>query len=91
MNMAPARELSGEEQEWLRVRDALRERRYELSFSAAEDYPGMPTLAGQPLLSIPAWAPEHPLPLENVELVFDPDAGFSGVTGTESVASSTLP
>ncbi|GAB2763828.1 hypothetical protein GCM10027174_45570 [Salinifilum aidingensis] len=91
MGMAPERELSGDEQEWLRVRDALRERRYELSFSAAEDYPDTPKLAGQPLLSTSAWALERPLSLENVELAFDPGAGFSGISGTEPAASSALP
>lgn len=89
--MVPARELSIGEKEWLRVRDALCARRYELSFSAAEAYPDTPKLASQPLLTSLAWVPERPLPLENIELVFEPDAVFQGITGTESAAVSALP
>lgn len=91
MGMAPAHELSSEEREWLDVRAALSRRRYELAFTAAEDYPDTPKLAGQPLLTRPSWVPDRPLPLEDIELVLDRGAAFHGITGAEPAATSVLP
>jgi hypothetical protein len=85
------RQLTGSEQRWLRVRNHFREHRYELAVSAARDYPESAAVEGTPLLSTPHWLPDHPIPLDQIELHYTPDAGFTGLTGTEPVARRLLP
>jgi hypothetical protein len=65
--------LTGQEEEWLRVRGHLRENRHLLAAAAAECYPADARLAGTPLLTAPAWRPAAPIPLEQVALAFAPE------------------
>jgi hypothetical protein len=53
---------------WLAVRNRLRTNRFALTTTASTRYPGMPTLAGTPLLTRPEWIPERPLPLSSIDL-----------------------
>lgn len=46
---------------------------------------------GTPLVSTPHWLPDHPIPLDQIELRYDPDAEFRGITGTEPAARRLLP
>ena len=85
------RQLTDSEQRWLRVRNHFREHRYELAVAAARDYPASAAVEGTPLLSTPHWLPEHPIPLDQIELRYIPGAGFSGITGTEPAARRLLP
>jgi hypothetical protein len=85
------RQLSDSEQRWLRVRSHFREHRYELAVSASHDYPASAAVEGTPLLSTPHWLPEHPIPLHQIGVRYTPDAGFSGITGTEPPAQRLLP
>ncbi|HET9257306.1 MAG TPA: XRE family transcriptional regulator [Pseudonocardiaceae bacterium] len=84
-------DLTGSEQQWLRVRDYLREHRYDLAVSAARDYPESATVAGTPLLSTSGWLPAAPIPLDDIKLHYTPEAAFGGITGTEPVVRRLLP
>ncbi|MGH3864550.1 MAG: hypothetical protein ACRDQ4_00155 [Pseudonocardiaceae bacterium] len=46
---------------------------------------------GTPLLSTPHWLPNHPIPLDQIELRYTPEVGFNGITGTEPAARRLLP
>jgi hypothetical protein len=64
--------LTADEREWLRVRNHLREHRYDLSVMASEQlYPDVPRVAGTPLLTAPAWMPSKPVPLNEIALSLD--------------------
>ncbi len=66
---------SAGEREWLRVRDHLREHRYDLSVIASEElYRDVPRVAGTPLLTAMQWTPTEPIPLEQIALELVPDA-----------------
>ncbi|MGH3772718.1 MAG: helix-turn-helix domain-containing protein [Pseudonocardiaceae bacterium] len=86
-----SRHLTDSEQQWLRVRSHVRDHRYGLAVSAARDYPESAAVEGTPLLSTPRWLPDQPIPLNRIELRYTPDAGFSGITGTEPAARRLLP
>lgn len=74
MHEATGLPLSAEEREWLRVRDHLRQHRYDLSVAAADElYRDVPRLAGTPLLTSSAWTPGAPIPLERIALRLAPD------------------
>ncbi len=73
------------------MRSHFREHRYELAVAAARDYPESATVEGTPLLSTPHWLPDHPIPLDQIELRYTPDAVFSGITGTERAVRQLLP
>ncbi|MGH3872046.1 MAG: helix-turn-helix domain-containing protein [Pseudonocardiaceae bacterium] len=62
-----------------------------MAVSAAHDYPESVAVEGTPLLSMPRWLPDHPIRLDQIELHYTPDAGFSGITGTEPPARQLLP
>jgi hypothetical protein len=68
--------LTDSEREWLRDRERLGRRRYELAVAAAADYPAGVRIAGTPLLADPAWLPAGPLPLDAVDLELGP--GLAG-------------
>lgn len=85
------RYFTDSEQHWLSVRGHLHKNRYELAVSAARDYPKSAAVEGTPLLSAPRWLPDHPIPLDQIELRYTPEAGFSGITGTEAAAGRLLP
>ena len=86
-----SRQLTDSEQLWLRVRAHFREHRYGLAVSAARDYPESTAVEGTPLLSTPCWLPDYPIPLDQIELHYIPDAGFSGITGTDPTVRRLLP
>jgi hypothetical protein len=46
---------------------------------------------GTPLLSTPFWLPDQPIPIDQIELRYAPDAVFGGITGTEPVIQRLLP
>jgi hypothetical protein len=85
------RQFTNSEQRWLRVRNHFREHRHGLAVSAVRVYPESAAVEGTPLLSTPHWLPDHPIPLDQIELHYTPDAGFSGITGTEPSARRLLP
>jgi hypothetical protein len=83
--------LTGSEQQWLRVRDHLREYRYELAVCAAREYPESASVEGTPLLSTPLWLPDTPIALDGIRLQYTQAEEFSGITGTEPVIQRLLP
>lgn len=85
------RNFTDSEQHWLSIRGNFHKNRYELAVSAARDYPKSAAVEGTPLLSTPRWLPDHPIPLHQIELRYTPDAGFSGITGTEPAVRRLFP
>lgn len=85
------RQLTRAEQRWLRIRNHLREHRYDLAVSAAGEYPESTAVEGTALLSTLAWLPEEPIELDHIDLRYTPDAAFGGITGTEPVIQRLLP
>lgn len=73
----------------MRVRQVLRERRWELAVAAAGVYPPGMSVRRTPLLTAPAWLPAAPVPLTSIRLRRVADAGFAGVTGID--AAGVLP
>lgn len=61
--------------EWLRVHEHLRDRRYELGVTAGDLYPGVERVAGTALLTVPGWTPARPVPLDAVALELDRTPG----------------
>ncbi|MGI8797836.1 MAG: helix-turn-helix domain-containing protein [Pseudonocardia sp.] len=86
------RTLSDSEREWLQVRGRLQQRRYELGVEAANLYPATPKVEGTPLLTHPLWIPPKPLALDAIDLFFEPDRPFHGLTGDEEeIPAPVLP
>lgn len=85
------RQLTGSEQQWLRVRNHLRDHRYELAVWAAREYPESAAVEGTPLLSAPLWLPKEPIPLDHIKLQYTQAEEFGGITGTETMAQRLLP
>ena len=85
------RTLTASQRDWLEVREYLQRHRYELGQAAAAEYPATLKVHDTPLLSRSAWLPAKPLPLDAVDLVFTPEASFTGLTGAESVTESVRP
>lgn len=54
--------------DWARVRAQLRAHRYELAVRAVDEFPDVPKVAGTPLLTDPAWVPDAPIPLSDVDI-----------------------
>ncbi len=82
------------QRDWLRVREYLLQRRYDLGQAAAEEYPeysGVPKVEGTSLLTRPEWLPTEPIPLDAIDLRFAPDTPFTGLTGTDPVTASVCP
>lgn len=64
--------LTDAEHEWLRVRNYLREHRFDLSVQASDEfYADLPRVAGTPLLTDPRWIPAQPIPLDDIVLDLD--------------------
>ena len=89
--MTAASELTDSQRQWLRVREHLTRNRHPLAVRAFDGYDLAPPIGDAPLLVRPEWLPPEPIPLDAVQLDYQPDAGFDGLTGTESVASDVLP
>jgi glutamine synthetase len=62
-----------QEARWLRERAYLQEHRHGLAVRAAGRYPADARLAGTPLLTVPAWRPVAPVPLEKIALTLRPE------------------
>src|SRR5579875_1853313 len=77
--------------EWLRVRARMTERHVELARAAAADYCDLPIVDGTDLLVRPEWLPTAPIPLDQVELRWQPDADCGGLTGREAVTAHVRP
>lgn len=84
-------QLTLSEQRWLKIRSHFQEHRYRLAVYAARHYSQLVKVDSTPLLSTPHWLPDHPIPLDQIELQYTPDAAFTGVTGTEPAAQQLLP
>jgi hypothetical protein len=85
------RDLTDSQRRWLRVRDHLGRHRYPLAVRAFDDFGVASPVGNAPLLVRPAWLPAEPVPLRDVQLDYEGDAAFDGITGTGSVASDVLP
>ncbi len=83
--------LTASEQQWLRIRNHLRDRRYELAVCAAREYLESAVVEGTPLLSTPLWLPDEPIPLDHIKLQYTPAEKFDGITGTEPIVQRLLP
>lgn len=83
--------LTDSQGDWLRARAYLREYRYELALSAADEYADTVKVADTSLLSTASWIPAEPLPLDHIRLDLDPSPGFAGLTGGEAVTESVRP
>ncbi|MGD0239767.1 MAG: hypothetical protein ABSB59_05475 [Streptosporangiaceae bacterium] len=64
--MSAARVLT--EDDWRWERAYLQEHRYDLAAEAAEAYPAGRRVSGTPLLTLPAWEPAKPVPLQDIAL-----------------------
>jgi hypothetical protein len=84
-------QLTSSEQQWLRIRNHLRDHRYELAVHAARDYPESATVEGTPLLSTPLWLPHEPIPLDHIKLKYTHAEEFGGITGAEPIIQRLLP
>lgn len=83
--------LTESQRDWLRVREYLRQHRYDLGQAAVQEYPGVPKMADTVLLTRPEWLPTEPIPLDAIDLEFAPDRPFNGLTGTDPLAASVCP
>jgi hypothetical protein len=86
-----ARDLTESQRRWLSIRRHLTRNRHALAVQAFDDFDLAPPIGDAPLLVRPEWLPYEPIPLGNVELDYDGEAPFDGITGTGSVASDVLP
>src|SRR4051794_41126107 len=64
--------LTDSQREWLRVRQHLREHRYELAVSVSKLTPDSVYAAGTPLLSTVDWMPAEPIALSRISLQYVP-------------------
>jgi hypothetical protein len=83
--------LTASERRWLEVRRHLVAHRFGLAVTAVDDYPAARRVAGTPLLADPAWLPSVPLPLDAVNLHFDPTRPARGLTGDEPAFDEVRP
>lgn len=79
------------EKQWLRARDEIRQRRLELTRSAAAGYPELLNVAGTDLLVPSQWLPAQPIPLDRVNLRWQPDVPCAAVTGSDRVTAHVRP
>ena len=85
------RQLTDSEQQWLRIRNHLRDHRYELAVCAAREYTESAAVEGTPLLSTPLWLPHEPIPLDQIILQYTHAEEFDGITGVEPIVQRLLP
>jgi len=83
--------LTRSQRDWLRVREHLQRHRYELGQAAADLYPEATRVAGTPLLSRAEWLPAEPLPLDAIDLTFDPDAPTRGLRSYDPATLGVRP
>ncbi len=79
------------EAEWLRTLGFLNRHRYDLAVRAAAGYPPGFRVAGTPLLAPPAWRLPAPVPLDRVQLEFQPDAPPPELPDLAALAPNVLP
>jgi hypothetical protein len=82
--------LTASQLQWLRIRDHLVRNRHPLGVQSFGDVDLAPAVDA-PLLIRPEWLPAAPLPFSDVQLDYQPDALFDGVTGTGGIAADVLP
>ena len=58
---------------------------------AAENYPTTPKVGSSPLLTAAGWLPAEPVPLDQIELTWEPQASYRGFTGTEDFSVAVRP
>jgi hypothetical protein len=78
-------------QQWRATRRHLNGHRRELAAAAAALYPDLLKVCGAPLLARPEWLPSEPVPLEAVDLHWQPDARPPELTGREPESSLARP
>ncbi|HEX7661220.1 MAG TPA: XRE family transcriptional regulator [Pseudonocardiaceae bacterium] len=83
--------MTASEQEWLRIRGYLREHRYDLAVSAADEYSDSMRVVGTPLLAAATWIPVEPLPLDSIDLDFQPDLDTVDVAAAAGAVAPALP
>jgi hypothetical protein len=84
-------QLTDSEQQWLRIRNHLRDHRYELAVCAAREYPESAAVERTSLLSTPLWLPHEPIPLDHIKLQYTHAEEFDGITGAEPIVQRLLP
>jgi hypothetical protein len=84
-------QLTGSEQQWLRIRNHLRDHRHELAVCAAREYPESAAVEKTPLLSTPLWLPHEPILLHDIQLQYTQVEQFGGITGAEPIIQRLLP
>jgi hypothetical protein len=77
---------SGAPDDWLRVRSYLQSRRHELALAAAAEHPAESKIADTGLLTVPAWRPARPIPLQDISLEFSPAAATVAGPGADAPA-----
>jgi hypothetical protein len=83
--------LPAETRRWLAVRRELSTRRHQLTQLASRLYPGIPRVAGTPLLCRPEWVATGPVRLDAIDLSWVENARPPLVTGTEPEAAALRP
>lgn len=89
--MTAGRDLTNSQRRWLRIREHLTRNRHPLAVQAFHAYELAPPIGDAPLLVRPEWLPAQPVPLQDVQLDYQPDSSCDGTTDPGSVASDVLP
>lgn len=82
---------SDSQQRWRAVRGYLNQHRHQLTRAAARLYPHHDRVDGTPLLTRPDWLPAQPIPLDRIQLIWDPGAPTPPVDGTEPQSHGVRP
>lgn len=82
---------SDSQQRWRAVRGYLNQHRHQLTLAAAELYPGHDRVEGTPLLTRPNWQPAQPVPLDRIQLTWNPGAPTPPVDGSEAESRGVRP
>ncbi|MEZ0064384.1 hypothetical protein ABIA32_000362 [Streptacidiphilus sp. MAP12-20] len=69
---------------WLRTRTYLNGHRHELTDAALRDFKPEDFIPGTRLLARPGWIPDHPVPLEDVQLAWADEAPATPIDGDAS-------
>lgn len=83
--------VRGEQERWRRTRQALNAARPELARLAARLYAPSLQLADTGLVAPPAWLPEQPIELSDIQLTYVADAPAPTLDGTEAATSHVRP
>nr|WP_255426510.1 helix-turn-helix transcriptional regulator [Pseudonocardia sp. C8] len=83
--------IEANQEAWRRTRRRLNRSRGNLARAAAGLYARELRIGSLPFMVAPGWIPDRPVPLGQIELVWNSDAVGAEVTGTEPEAWSVLP